>query len=174
MRHARAKVLGGCSSHNSCIAFWAPKEDLDDWDQKFGATGWGSKDTFGLYKKLETNELPGDHHGHDGPVHLMNVPPVDPCGVALLDACEQAGIPRTQFNEGETVINGANFFQVNRREDGTRSSSSVSYLHPIDPRLGGRVFARVQKPAAHFAGQWIDRSQACSVRLPTGRTNHQA
>src|SRR5699024_5109921 len=22
MRHARAKVLGGCSSHNSCIAFW--------------------------------------------------------------------------------------------------------------------------------------------------------
>ena len=24
MRHARAKVMGGCSSHNSCIAFWAP------------------------------------------------------------------------------------------------------------------------------------------------------
>ncbi|RAE39279.1 choline oxidase, partial [Burkholderia multivorans] len=29
------------------------------------------------------------------------------------------------------VINGANFFQVNRKDDGTRSSSSVSYLHPI-------------------------------------------
>src|SRR5438045_3383567 len=26
LRHARAKVLGGCSSHNSCIAFWTPKE----------------------------------------------------------------------------------------------------------------------------------------------------
>lgn len=24
LRHARARVLGGCSSHNSCIAFWAP------------------------------------------------------------------------------------------------------------------------------------------------------
>jgi choline oxidase len=46
MRHARAKVLGGCSSHNSCIAFWAPREDLDDWENKFGATGWGSKDTY--------------------------------------------------------------------------------------------------------------------------------
>ena len=22
LRHARARVLGGCSSHNSCIAFW--------------------------------------------------------------------------------------------------------------------------------------------------------
>ncbi|RAF70942.1 choline oxidase, partial [Burkholderia multivorans] len=86
---------------------------------------------FGLYKKLENNELPGDHHGHDGPVRLMNVPPVDPCGIALLEACEQAGIPTVQFNEGETVINGANFFQVNRKDDGTRSSSSVSYLHPI-------------------------------------------
>ncbi len=131
MRHARAKVLGGRSSHNSCIAFWAPKEDLDEWETKYGATGWGSKDTFGLYKKLENNELPGDHHGHDGPVRLMNVPPVDPCGIALLEACEQAGIPTVQFNEGETVINGANFFQVNRKDDGTRSSSSVSYLHPI-------------------------------------------
>lgn len=27
MRMARAKVLGGCSSHNSCIAFWAPAEE---------------------------------------------------------------------------------------------------------------------------------------------------
>ena len=131
MRHARAKVLGGCSSHNSCIAFWAPREDLDDWEREHGADGWGSEHTYPLYKRLETNELPGDHHGHDGPVHLMNVPPVDPAGVALLDACEQAGIPRVQFNDGATVVNGANFFQVNRKADGTRSSSSVSYLHPI-------------------------------------------
>ena len=62
MRHARAKVLGGCSSHNSCIAFWAPKEDLDEWETKHGATGWGSKDTFGLYKKLENNEQIGRAH----------------------------------------------------------------------------------------------------------------
>ena len=34
MRHARARVLGGCSSHNSCIAFWAPAEDLDEWESK--------------------------------------------------------------------------------------------------------------------------------------------
>ena len=37
LRHARAKVLGGCSSHNSCIAFWTPKEDLDEWAR------WGSR-----------------------------------------------------------------------------------------------------------------------------------
>jgi len=131
MRHARAKVLGGCSSHNSCIAFWPPREDLDEWENEHGATGWGAEHTFPLVTKLENNEDEGPLHGHDGPVRLMNVPPNDPCGVAILDACEQAGIPRAKFNTGETVVNGANFFQINRRPDGTRSSSSVSYIHPI-------------------------------------------
>ena len=42
MRHARAKVMGGCSSHNSCIAFWAPREDLHEWESKNGATGWNA------------------------------------------------------------------------------------------------------------------------------------
>ena len=41
MRHARAKVLGGCSSHNSCIAFHPPAECLDEWVQ-MGATGWSA------------------------------------------------------------------------------------------------------------------------------------
>ena len=134
MRHSRAKVLGGCSSHNSCIAFWAPAEDLDAWAADFGATGWESEQTLPLYAKLETNEDAGteggEHHGSSGPVNVMNVPQTDACGVALLDACEQAGIPRARFNSSETVVTGANFFQINSKTDGTRSSSSVSYLHP--------------------------------------------
>src|SRR5699024_5366642 len=32
MRHSRARVLGGCSSHNSCIAFHPPAEDMDLWE----------------------------------------------------------------------------------------------------------------------------------------------
>lgn len=133
MRHARAKVLGGCSSHNSCIAFWPPKEDINDWEE-LGATGWNAEAVWPLLKRLETNENDGEHHGKEGPVELMNIPPHDPCGVAILDACEQHGIPRVEFNSGETVVKGANFFQVNRKQDGTRSSSSVSYLHPIMER----------------------------------------
>lgn len=157
MRHARAKVLGGCSSHNSCIAFWAPQEDLDEWASVHGAIGWESERTFPLYKKLETNELQGELHGHDGPVHLMNVPAVDPCGIALLDACEQAGIPRVQFNTGETVINGANFFQVNRQADGTRASSSVSYLHPILERENLTILT-----GQHVKELTFDEENACT------------
>ena len=104
---------------------------------KFGATGWNAEMAYRLYKHLETNEDAGPdapHHGDSGPVHLMNVPAADPCGRALLDACEDSGIPRVRFNSGETVVNGANFFQINRRADGTRSSSSVSYIHPVMDR----------------------------------------
>lgn len=150
MRHARAKVLGGCSSHNSCIAFWAPREDLDGWAHEHGATGWDADSTYPLYRRLETNEDPEPHHGHDGPVHLMNVPPRDPSGVALLDACEQAGIPRTRFNTGETVRNGAGFFQINRQADGTRASSSVSYLHPIADRPNLTVLTDLKARALAF------------------------
>ena len=137
MRHARAKVLGGCSSHNSCIAFWPPAEDLNEWESKFGATGWNAEAMWPVLKRLETNEDAGPdapHHGDSGPVHLMNVPPVDPCGVALLEAASEFGIPTVKFNTGTTVTSGANFFQINSRTDGTRSSSSVSYIHPIVDR----------------------------------------
>ncbi|GAB7029961.1 GMC family oxidoreductase N-terminal domain-containing protein [Streptomyces sp. NPDC021749] len=130
MRHARAKVLGGCSSHNSCIAFWAPAEDLDEW-AVLGCAGWHSRDTFPLFTRLESNDAPGDHHGRTGPVTLRTVPPRDPCGVALLEACAASGIPTTPFNTGQTVVRGANWFQINCRPDGTRASSSVSYLHPV-------------------------------------------
>src|SRR5699024_440844 len=130
MRHSRAKVLGGCSSHTSCIASHTPAADEDLWE-KLSASGRGRDSVPHLRTKLETNDHAGDHNGHDGPVNLMSVPATDPVGVSVLDACEEAGIPRKEFNKGETVKHGANFFQINSKTDGTRSSSSVSYLHPI-------------------------------------------
>ncbi|RZL78072.1 MAG: choline oxidase [Rhodococcus sp. (in: high G+C Gram-positive bacteria)] len=134
MRHARAKVLGGCSSHNSCIAFWPPGETLDDWAAA-GATGWGAKDVLPLVARVENNDAPGEQHGRNGPVRLRDVPPNDPCGVALLESAAKAGLPTVQFNRGTTVLDGAGWFQINASEDGTRMSTSHAYLHPI---LGSR------------------------------------
>lgn len=130
MRHARAKVLGGCSSHNSCIAFHTPAQDLDNW-VTLGATGWDSETVLPLIKRLENNERGGDHHGHDGPVRLRSANSGDPVGAAVLKACEEQGLPTVPFNEGETVNHGADWFQINASDEGTRGSSSVSYLHPI-------------------------------------------
>src|SRR3954454_7854596 len=130
LRHARAKVLGGCSSHNSCIAFWTPREDLDAW-AAMGCTGWSAQECWPLIERLETNDGPWKGHGRSGPVNIMQVPPDDPCGVAVLEAAAAAGLPTVRFNEGSTVCEGAGFFQINQLPDGTRASSSVSYLHPV-------------------------------------------
>ena len=135
MRHARAKVLGGCSSHNSCIAFWTPKEDLDEW-AAMGCEGWSAAECWPLITRLETNDGSGDHHGRSGPVNIRTVPPEDPCGVAMLEAAAQAGLPTSRFNEGRTVTNGAGWFQINSAADNTRMSSSHAYLHPV---LGARA-----------------------------------
>lgn len=152
LRHARARVLGGCSSHNSAIAFWAPAEDLDEW-AALGCAGWSAADCFPLYARLERNDAPGEHHGRSGPVRIRSVPPADPCGVALLEACAQAGIPTVEFNSQQTVLRGANWFQINAREDGVRSSASVSYLHPALGRTNLEVRTGVRAKRLRFAGR---------------------
>lgn len=127
MRHARAKVLGGCSSHNSCIAFHPPAETLDDWAAA-GATGWGASDILPFVARVENNDT---GRGHDGPVQIRDVPPNDPCGAAVLESAAGVGLPTVAFNRGTPVLNGAGWFQINAGEDGSRMSTSHAYLHPI-------------------------------------------
>ena len=127
MRHARAKVLGGCSSHNSCIAFHPPAETLDDWAAA-GATGWGASDILPFVSRVENNDT---GRGQGGPVRIRDVPPNDPCGAAVLESAAGTGLPTVAFNRGETVLNGAGWFQINAGEDGSRMSTSHAYLHPI-------------------------------------------
>jgi choline oxidase len=117
IRHSRGRVLGGCSSHNSCIAFAPPRQDLATWTT-LGATGWdhltlgpavqGVLDTVHL-------EVPGDAN-----------PFVD----AVLEACEAIGLPTVDFASWD-LTPGAGRFRLNVA-DGVRQSSSVAYLHPLE------------------------------------------
>ncbi|HJT03924.1 MAG TPA: GMC oxidoreductase [Pseudonocardiaceae bacterium] len=147
LRHSRAKVLGGCSSHNSCIAFWTPREDLDEW-AAMGCAGWSADECWPLIERLENNDGPGDHHGRAGPVTLRQIPPRDPCGVDVLAAAAEVGLPTVRFNEGVTITEGAGFFQINADEDNLRMSSSRSYLHPIMERRRNLVVR---------TGAWVKR-----------------
>ncbi len=158
LRHARGKVLGGCSSHNSCIAFWPPREDLDDW-AAMGCAGWSAEECWPLLARLENNDGPGDHHGRSGPVTLRQIPPHDPCGVAVLAAAAAVGLPTVRFNEGVTVIEGAGFFQINAEQDNTRMSSSRSYLHPV---------LRERRNLAVRTNAWVSRVLFESARAATG------
>ena len=58
---------------------------------------------------------------------------------------------------GRTVTRGANWFQINGREEGVRESASVSYLHPVltglDPRPNLTVRTGVRAKRLLFDGR---------------------
>lgn len=117
IRHSRGRLLGGCSSHNSCIAFRAPHYDMDYW-QQLGCEGWGAHETNRWFDRVfET-------------VHIEENPTINPVSQAFLEAAQQAGFDRVTFNTGDEFRAGAGVFQLNAR-NGNRQSSSQAYIHPL-------------------------------------------
>lgn len=117
MRHSRAKVMGGCSSHNSAIAFQAPDYDFQLWSQS-GIRGWAPEEVRPFYDRV---------------LEKVNLEPSDSqnaCGLALLDACKAAGMEEVSFDKGK-YSEGGGWFALNKSGP-IRHSSSVAYLHPYD------------------------------------------
>ena len=45
----RARVMGGCSSHNGCAAIWGSRVDYDNW-AALGNTGWSTEELLPFFK----------------------------------------------------------------------------------------------------------------------------
>lgn len=116
IRHSRGRVLGGCSSHNSAIAFRAPDSDLRDWEE-LGAAGWGPGGTRACYDRVFER------------VRIETAAPANACCAAFVEAAQQAGFPLVAFNRQE-FRQGVGWFDLNKRGP-VRESSSVAYLHPL-------------------------------------------
>src|SRR6202140_4690141 len=117
IRHSRGRVLGGCSSHNSCIAFRAPDYDMDRWQQS-GCEGWSARETSAYFMKVFER------------VSLEKIPAINPVSHAFLEAAQQAGFDRVSFNKDGVLREGVGIFQLNA-QNGLRQSSSQAYLHPL-------------------------------------------
>ena len=55
--HSRARVLGGCSSHNTLISFRPFAEDLDEWVAA-GAEGWDNATVQSYADRIKCNIIP--------------------------------------------------------------------------------------------------------------------
>lgn len=118
IRHSRGRVLGGCSSHNSCIAFRASRHDMDSWEA-LGCKGWGADETQACFDRVFAQ------------VSIEKSPTINPLSQAFLEAAQQAGFDRLTFNAGELHA-GAGVFHLNAR-NGLRQSSAQAYIHPLLP-----------------------------------------
>lgn len=117
MRHSRAKVMGGCSSHNSAIAFQAPDYDFEQWTA-LGVKNWTPQEVRPFYNRVMEK------------VNLEKSDSANACGKAMIEASEQFGISAQDFEQGN-YHQSAGWFSLNKKGE-LRHSSSVAYLHPYN------------------------------------------
>jgi choline dehydrogenase-like flavoprotein len=125
IRHSRAKVLGGCSSHNTLISFRPFKQDMDRW-VAMGCKGWEWDQVMRNVDNLKNTFQP---------VHARHRNQL--CKDWVLSCSDALGIPvipdfNAEIAEKGHLKEGAGFFSVSYNPDtGHRSSASVAYIHPI-------------------------------------------
>ena len=115
----RARVIGGCSSHNGCAALWGSRADYDAWAAA-GCTGWSTDELLPTFHEVSRrmHVRPGEDRAL-GPYHR-----------AVLEAAAALGIPRaSDLNDLDREL-GAGPFAANIR-DGIRWNAAFAYLDPV-------------------------------------------
>ncbi|MFY0408039.1 GMC family oxidoreductase [Solicola sp. PLA-1-18] len=131
IRLARLRILGGCSTANTMIAWKPLRADLDEW-VALGAEGWDPDTILPLYDRLLT------------PIHPVAVQDQNPYVADVVASASTAlGLPvQDRWNDGrlDGTPTGTGFFEVGYTpETNLRSSTSVHYLHPARARGEGPV-----------------------------------
>src|SRR5688572_21426183 len=118
----RARVIGGCSSHNGCAAIWGSRVDYDGWAD-MGLAGWSSAELLPLFARAAERLR----------VRRYAQPEVTPFQQACLDAAQAAGIPLTADLNDFAQDEGMAPSPVNIY-DGTRWNAAFAYLDPVRDR----------------------------------------
>ena len=137
----RGKVLGGSSSINGLLYVRGQHADYDGWRQ-LGCEGWGWDDVRPYFLRAEHQERVdcGEWHATGGPLNVSDVTQKHAVSDAVLEACAQAGIPRSDDVNGAEQ-EGAAYYQLTVK-NGQRCSAAVAYLHPVMLRQNLRVETR--------------------------------
>jgi choline dehydrogenase len=147
----RGKVLGGSSSINGLLYIRGQDADYDNWRQ-LGCEGWAWDDVLPYFLRSQHQERDaGALHGKGGPLNVSDVTTTHPVSDAVVDACEQAGIPRrADLNGGDQE--GVSYYQLTVK-NGQRCSAAVAYLHPVMGRSNLRVETNALASRVLFEGK---------------------
>ena len=163
----RGKVLGGSSSINAMLYVRGQHADFDDWSG-LGCRGWSWSDVLPYFRRAEHQARGADQwHGIGGPLHVCSVRGGHLVSDAVIDACEQAGIPRTADINGASQ-EGATWYQLTQRK-GRRLSAAVAYLHPVMRRPNLQVVTNAPVTRVLF-----EAKRAVGVEFSQGDKTHCA
>ena len=162
MYQPRGKVLGGTSSINGMIYMRGNAADYDQWRQ-LGNEGWDYEFVLPYFRKAEDNERGADeYHGSGGPLRVSNQPYEWEIAKALLEACQQAGIPyNPDFNGAKQE--GCGYYQTTTK-DKRRWSTAAAYLRMAKTRPNLTITTK-----AHATRILFDGNKATGVEFHTPR-----
>ncbi|MBR1128839.1 GMC family oxidoreductase [Bradyrhizobium iriomotense] len=153
----RGKMVGGSGAMNAMIYIRGLPSDYDGW-ARAGCAGWAWRDVLPKFIAFESNARFTDDpfHGTRGPLHVADVPHVDPSELKWLEAAQAAGLPHNPDFNGATQ-EGAGFFQFVIK-DGERFGTGKAYLRPALARANLTL-----KTGALVTRIIIERSRAIGV-----------
>ncbi|HUI99894.1 MAG TPA: GMC family oxidoreductase N-terminal domain-containing protein [Usitatibacter sp.] len=159
------RVLGGSSSVNGMIFVRGHPKKYDEW-RDMGCPGWGYDDVLPYFRKLEDCAF-GDaaYRSRGGPIGVTELKP-DAVTQAFLDACVEAGYPRTADYNGP-LPEGTAPLQLSMR-NGIRSSAGLEYLAPARRRSNLHVATNAVAERVLFEGR-----RARGVRYRVGDAVHE-
>ncbi|KXN82733.1 Oxygen-dependent choline dehydrogenase [Leucoagaricus sp. SymC.cos] len=140
--YARARVLGGSSSHNGMIWIRGSSDDYDKWAEITGDEEWSWKNMVPYLKKVERWTTAPGHgpeegdfdprfHGFKGPlgISLSNViQPTDPLIIQTTKDLPEVFHFIEDPNAGRPIGIAWTQFSI---ANGTRSSAATAYLDPV-------------------------------------------
>jgi choline dehydrogenase len=158
----RARVIGGCSSHNGCAAIWGAREDYDAWAAG-GCDGWSTAE-LEPFLRASNRRLRVTTPSRDV---------LTPFQAAAHAAIEAMGIPATGDLNDLDEPQGVSPTPVNI-DDGVRFNTAFAYLDPVrgTPGLtiaGDALADRLLVSAGRVVGAEVI-VDGRRVRIDAGRT----
>lgn len=135
----RARVIGGCSTHNGCTQSWGWAGDYDRWAAS-GLGGWSAasmKDYFAMATERMRVRRSAESE-------------VQPFHEEFLGACARLGIPRTSDLDDLDGGLGVDVSPVNI-VDGVRWNAAFAYLDPVRQSSRLRVVGGAEVTSIHVA-----------------------
>ena len=115
----RARVIGGCSAHNGCIALRGSRADYDGWAAA-GNRGWSTDELLPYFARAEAALC----------VRNFSATEITPFHAACLDTMVNTGLPPADdLNDLDEDL-GVGTAPVNIR-DGIRWNTALAYLDPV-------------------------------------------
>ncbi len=160
IRQTRMRILGGCSTANTMIAWRPLRSDLCEW-VSMGADGWDPATVLPYFERLLTPITPVAEQ--DRNPYLADV---------IASAARALDLPvQERWNDGrlDESARGTGFFEVGYRpEDNLRSSTSIWYLHEAaGARANLHVITRAQVARVLFAPD-VDEAHRTTALRATG------